>query len=73
MMDELLDKLPVQAKVSASLNWNKNIVEHIFRIETDQLEVCKRKTIRKKKHIIFEQVFLVHQKASGEFDWQELK
>ena len=64
-------QLPVD--LSAKVKYDKNVVERIFKIETDEFEVCKAKKIRKRKRIFFQQVFVVHLKEDGTITWEELK
>lgn len=59
--------------LSVHVNYDKNVVERIFKIETDEFEICKAKTIKKRKRLFFQQVFVVHLKEHGRITWEELK
>jgi len=63
----------IQVKLSTDLKYSKSIVEHLFRVETDQFEICIPKVLRKKKYGFLDQVFCVHLKPDGAFSWIELK
>jgi len=65
--------LQLGINVSAEIKYNKNVVERIFKIETDEFEVCKAKKIKKRKRLFFQQVFVVHVKKDGSISWKELK
>jgi len=56
-----------------SVKYDKNVAEHVFRIESDEFEVCKAKVKKKRKRLFFEQLFVVHLKADGTISWEELK
>jgi len=55
------------------VKYDKNVAEHVFRIESDEFEVCKAKVKKKRKRLFFEQLFVVHLKADGTISWEELK
>ena len=58
---------------SVALKYGKNVIERVFKIETDEFEVCKAKRITKRRGLIFQQVFVVHVKDDGTVTWEELK
>lgn len=63
----------LDVKLSAGVTYHKKVVERIFKIETDDFEVCKAKRIKKRKRLFFQQVFVVHVKKDGSITWEELK
>ena len=65
--------IQLRGDLSARVKYDKNVVEHIFKIETDEFDICKAKKIRKRKRLFFQQVFVVHLKEDGTITWKELK
>lgn len=59
--------------LSANVSYDKNVVEHVFKIETDECEVCKQKITKKRKHLLFWQTFVTHVRKDGKITWKELK
>ena len=55
------------------LKYDKKVLERVFKIETDEFEICKAKRITKRKLLLFQQVFIVHVKRDGTVSWEELK
>jgi hypothetical protein len=63
----------LEANFSTDVKYHKKVIERIFKIETDEFEVCKAKKIAKRKRLFFQQVFVVHLKRNGDITWEELR
>lgn len=68
-----MTQLPIDADIALGATYDKKVVEHIFKIETDQFKPCTPKTIKKRKNLFFQQLFVVHVKHNGQITWEELK
>jgi hypothetical protein len=55
------------------VKYEKNVVEHVLRIETDEFEICKTKIVKKRKWLVCQEVFAIHVFPEGRITWRKLK
>ncbi len=65
-------ELPVRAEGQAQVSYEKKNIIHTARLETDTLELCKPKIIRKRVKFFGEKVVIVHYKDYDDYTINEI-
>ena len=54
------------------ISYQKKIIQHTVRVETDVMVICQPKPFRKRFRLFSEKIVIVHKKEDDEFDILEI-
>ncbi|HEV8405061.1 MAG TPA: hypothetical protein VGQ13_04050 [Nitrososphaera sp.] len=66
-MSESNDELGLPIKAEGSATYRKENILHVARLETDTIEICKPKVIRKRHRFFGEKVVVFHYRGGDDY------